>query len=95
MPATYFVQYTYVADMLERRQPYRAEHLERVTTAGAQGLLVLAGAHADPVDGAVLVFRAESAAEVEEWVRADPYHVAGLIPGFTIRELTLAVPASS
>lgn len=95
MPSTYFVQYSYVADMLDRRQPYRAEHLERVTTAGAQGFLVLAGAHAEPVDGAVLVFRAESTAEVEEWVRADPYHVAGLIPEFTIREVNLVVPSSA
>lgn len=95
MPLTYFVQYSYVPDMLDRRQPYRDEHLERVTTAGAEGRLVVAGAFAEPVDGAVLVFRADSAAEVEQWVRADPYFVAGLITDFAVREVTLVVPLAS
>ncbi|TFV65581.1 UNVERIFIED_ORG: hypothetical protein E4P37_09790 [Bacillus sp. AZ43] len=94
MAATYFVQYSYVPDMLNRRQPYRAEHLARITKAGEEGLLVLAGAFADPVDGAVLVFRAESRAEVEEWVEADPYRVAGLIPDFAVREVTLVLPSA-
>lgn len=92
MSSTYFVQYSYVSDILDRRQPYRAEHLGRITAAAAEGMLLLSGALADPVDGAVLVFRADSRAVVEEWVRADPYHAAGLITDFLVREITLVVP---
>jgi uncharacterized protein YciI len=93
MSSAYVVQYTYVPDILDRRQPHRAEHLGRITEAAAEGGCLLSGALADPVDGAVLVFRAESRAEVEEWVRADPYYTAGLITDFLIREITLVVPA--
>jgi uncharacterized protein YciI len=88
------LRYSYVDDMLNQRQPYRAEHLERITNAAADGRLLLAGAFAEPVDGAVLVFRAETAADVESWAHADPYFTAGLITDLVVRELTLAVPAS-
>ncbi|RZU32214.1 YciI family protein [Blastococcus saxobsidens] len=94
MPATFVVQYSYVSDILDRRQPYRAEHLGRITAAASDGRVLLSGALADPVDGAVLVFRADGRAQVEEWVRADPYHVAGLITDFTVREITLVVPTA-
>lgn len=95
MPGTFLLQYSYVGDMLSRRQPYRAEHLERITTAAADGRLLLAGAFAEPVDGAILVFRADTAADVESWAHADPYFIAGLITDAVVRELTLAVPAAS
>ena len=92
MSATYVVQYSYVSDIVDRRQPYRAEHLGRITAAASDGLLLLSGALADPVDGAVLVFRADSRGEVEEWVHGDPYLAAGLITDYVVREITLVVP---
>ena len=44
-------------DYVERRGPFRAEHLGLIQQAHGRGELVMAGALADPADGAVLVFR--------------------------------------
>ena len=54
------LKYQYVPDILERRGPYRAAHLEGANQKAAEKKLVLAGALADPVDGAVFIFRNSS-----------------------------------
>src|SRR4051812_49800802 len=71
--------YDVVPDYVERRAPYRAEHFALAQAAHERGELVLAGALADPVDGAVLVFRADSPSVAEEFARADPYVLNGLV----------------
>lgn len=38
------------------------------------------GPFTDPVDGAVFVFKDVPVAEVEEFVKTDPYVVNGLVP---------------
>jgi uncharacterized protein len=43
----------------ERRTPYRDAHLKLARTAAGNGELLLAGAFADPADGAAFVFKAE------------------------------------
>ena len=58
--------------------------------SGAEGKLLLAGAF-DPPDGALLVFRADSAAEVEAFVAADPYVTNGLVTRHTVRPWTVVV----
>lgn len=88
---TFMLTYTYVPDMLERRQPHRAAHLEHLQQAKARGLLVLAGAYADPVDGALLLCEANDPVEVFAWLANDPYNQAGLIRSATVREVSLAV----
>src|SRR4051812_10640386 len=57
--------YDLVDDYLERRQQFRDDHLGRARAAHERGELVMAGALADPADGAVLVFRADSPAVAE------------------------------
>ena len=52
--------------------------------------MVLAGAF-DPPDGALLVFRAESASEVEAFARADPYVRNGLVTSWRVRPWTVVV----
>lgn len=54
--------YDVVEDYVERRAPYRAEHLALATEAFARGTLVMAGALADPADGAVLIFSGDTSA---------------------------------
>jgi len=49
-----------------------------------EGRLVLGGAF-DPPEGALLVFRVKDAAEVEEFIRNDPYVRHGLIPAYRVR----------
>jgi uncharacterized protein len=88
---TFVVLATYVADAVNRRAPYREAHLARARQLHGAGHLVSAGAFADPVDGALLVFRARSKEEVEAWLADDPYVKAGLWPTLTIREWTVVV----
>src|SRR6266536_5097520 len=73
----------YVPDMLERRQPHRGAHLQHLEQARDSGMLTLAAALADPVDGALLLVEADQAQEVFAWVANDPYNPAGLIRSVT------------
>lgn len=85
--------YDYVPDVLEKRAPHRADHLARAKEAHAAGKLVYAGAFDPPTDGALFVFRAESAAEVEAYVRDDPYVKNGIVTGWRVKPWTIAVGA--
>jgi uncharacterized protein YciI len=82
--------YDVVPNYVERRAPYRAEHLRHAEAAVARGELLLAGATADPVDGAVLVFRADRAT-VERFAQGDPYVKNGLVTSFRVRGWTAVV----
>jgi uncharacterized protein len=81
----YLLLYDVVPDYVERRAAYRAEHLALVQAAHARGELVLAGALADPVDGAALVFRGDTPAAAEAFARADPYVRHGLVTRWRVR----------
>jgi uncharacterized protein len=52
---------------------------------------VLAGALADPADGALLVFQGESAAAAEAFAQQDPYVKNGLITKWKVRPWTVVV----
>ena len=87
----YLLLYDYVPDVLDRRPPLRAEHLALARAAVARGELVLGGALADPVDGAVLLFRGDSPAAAEAFAAADPYVRQGLVTRWRVREWTTVV----
>lgn len=89
----YLLFYDYVENAVARRAPFREAHLTLARDAFARGELLLGGAYADPVDGAVLVFRADSPAVVEAFVAADPYVASGLVTRWRIRPWTVAVGA--
>lgn len=80
-----------VADFIARRGIYREEHLGLARGAYARGELLLAGALAEPPDGALLVFKSETAAPVEDFVRKDPYVLNGLVKRWEIRPWTVVV----
>lgn len=77
---------------LERRAPYRAEHLELIREATERGELLMAGAFANPADGAVLVFRGDSSSAAEAFARADPYVRNGVVAAWRVREWTVVTP---
>jgi uncharacterized protein YciI len=87
----YLLFYDAAPDYLERRPQFRAEHLALARAAHARGELVLGGALANPVDGAVLLFRCDSIAPIEAFVAADPYVKNGLVSRWHIREWTTVV----
>ena len=86
--------YEFVENIVERRAPYRAEHLALAREWVAHGRLLLGGAFADPADGAALVFAAEDPAQVEQFVAADPYVKNGLVTTWRIRPWTVVVGAA-
>jgi uncharacterized protein YciI len=88
----YFILfYEYVEDILERRAPFRSAHLAGAQAAYDRGELVMAGALADPVDRALLVFKVNDPQVVEAFVRADPYVLNGLVTAWQIRPWTVVI----
>jgi uncharacterized protein YciI len=83
--------YDYVPDILERRAEFRGTHLKHAWAAQQRGELVVAGALADPVDGAVLMFAGDSASVAEDFAKADPYVTGGLVTRWHVREWTTVV----
>ncbi|MGB3099858.1 MAG: YciI family protein [Solirubrobacterales bacterium] len=75
--------YTYVEDMLERRDPHRADHLALIERFSDQGRLLIAGAVGESAGAGLLVFSDDQAAA--EFVAADPYGEAGLISSHEIQ----------
>jgi len=62
--------YDVVPAFKDRRMPFREAHLQLVREAHDRGVLLFAGALGDPPDGALLVFRSDSASVVEDFARA-------------------------
>ena len=84
----YLLFYDACDDYVERRAAFRALHLKHAWAAQERGELVLAGALANPVDGAVLLFQGETPEAVERFARQDPYVVNGLVTRWRVREWT-------
>lgn len=91
----YLLIYDVAQDYLARRAALREDHLALARASAARGELVLGGALANPVDGAVLLFRAASPDVVERFVAADPYVRHGLVTAWRIREWTTVVGAGA
>ena len=87
----FLLLYDVAPDYLTRRGEYRAEHLALGWAAHARGELVLGGALADPVDGAVLLFRGDSPAVAESFAAADPYVRNGLVTRWRVRPWTTVI----
>jgi uncharacterized protein len=82
--------YDYVTEnVLERRAPYRAEHLELVRRWKEDGRLVMAGALGDPPTGGLLAFKVDDPAEIDEFVNADPYVSSGLVTSHRVERWTV------
>ena len=91
MAESFLVIYTYVADMEQRRVPYREDHLAWLRGLAERGTLLVAGATREPPDTGVLVFRATDVHEVRRVLLDDPYAAGNLITGVVVRPFGLAV----
>jgi len=93
-PPTYLLlTLDYVEDILEKRDPYRAEHIAGAKAEEEAGKCVLAGALQNPTDKGVFVFKDCDEAYVKNFVENDAYFKAGLVPSFTIRPWMIVVGA--
>jgi uncharacterized protein YciI len=91
MDMHYLLFYDVVDNYVERRQPWRAQHLKHAQNALARGELVLGGALANPVDGAIMLFRGDSPAVAEQFAANDPYVNNGLVKRWRVREWTTVI----
>lgn len=90
----YLLFYDYPTDVVEKRAPYREDHLRLAREWVERGALVLGGAVTDPMDGAVIVFNVADRAMVEEFVAKDPYVANGVATAWRIRPWTVVVGAA-
>jgi len=84
----YLLFYEVGDDYVARRGEFRDAHLAKAWQASDRGELVLGGALANPADGAVLLFRGESAEVAEKFAKADPYVASGIVKKWYVREWT-------
>src|SRR5215469_9126315 len=84
----YLLFYEVGDDYVSKRAEFRESHLRQAWEASDRGELVLAGALASPLDGAVLLFRGKSSEVAEKFARTDPYVVNGAVKRWYVREWT-------
>mmetsp|Transcript_22347 Transcript_22347/g.26906 ORF Transcript_22347/g.26906 Transcript_22347/m.26906 type:complete len:137 (+) Transcript_22347:3-413(+) len=89
----FMLTYTYVPDILEKRGPYRAEHLSLAQAQIDEGNMLMAGPLAEPVDGAMFLWNCDNTDMIEEFVKNDSYVKGGLVPSYTIREWSVLLRA--
>lgn len=87
----YLLFYEAAEDYEGRRKPLRTAHIAHARAAAARGELVLGGALANPVDGAVLLFRGDSPQAAEAFAQSDPYVLNGIVKSWRVREWTTVV----
>lgn len=87
----YLLFYKTIENYVEKRAPYRTEHLKMAEEAHQNGSLIMAGAMAEPADGAVLIFKGESPKIAEDFAKNDPYVKNGLIKSWEVRPWTVVV----
>ena len=87
----YLLFYEAADDYVARRTEFRNVHLKLGWEAVERGELVLGGALANPVDGAVLLFKGDSPEVAERFAKADPYVTSGIVKRWSVREWTTVV----
>ena len=77
--------YSYVPDVVARRDPHREQHLALLAAHGC----VIGGATGDPPHGALLAFPTQ--AQALAFRDADPYRAAGLVTDDRIEPWAIGV----
>jgi uncharacterized protein YciI len=78
-------------DFVQRRAPYREEHLHLANAAHRRGEIVSAGALAEPADTAQIIFRSDTPAAATSFAQNDPYVCHGLVKHWNVRPWTVVV----
>lgn len=92
----YLLIYAYAPDYIERRAAYRPAHLALANASAARDQLQLGGAvpDDDPPFG-LLLFKGETQQVAEDFARADPYVIEGVVTGWRVREWITVVGADA
>lgn len=91
----FLLLYDVVDQFTDRRAPYRDAHLALARAAKERGELLLAGAFAEPADGAALVFKANDQSVAERFAASDPYVKEGLVRQWRVRKWTIVIESGS
>jgi len=83
--------YDYVPDVVERRAPYREDHLAVARAWKDDGRIVMAGALGRPPTGAMFVFLVDDPAQIEAFVAEDPYVLNGIVTGHRVVPWTVVI----
>ena len=83
--------YKAAENYIEKRAPYRKEHLELIQRLAQKGYVILGGATENPADEAYICFQCPSRETVENFVKQDPYVKHGAIVSHQIREWKVVV----
>lgn len=89
----FLLEYDLAPDYLERRAALRAEHFGLARAAEERGELRLAGALAEPMDRALLIFEGADGSVAERFAASDPYVHNGLVVAWRVRPWTVVVGA--
>ncbi|WP_131106101.1 YciI family protein [Ornithinimicrobium sufpigmenti] len=84
------VHYSY-SDDTRARDEHRPAHREFLGSLAREGVVLLSGPYADvdeAPDAAMLILRGDSATELVELLREDPFQQQGLVEQVAIREWT-------
>jgi len=87
----YLLFYEVADDYVEKRAQFRDAHLALAWKASERGELVLAGALANPLSGALLLFKGDAPEVAEKFAIADPYVTNGIVRRWYVREWTTVV----
>ena len=87
----YALMYETVDDYVARRAEFREMHLRIAREYRDRGELIFGGAFEDPVDRALIIFRADNKSKAEEFARKDPYVVNGLVKKWEVRPWKIVV----
>lgn len=82
--------YEVVDGFVDKRTPYRPQHLQLARDAEARGELIMAGALGSPA-GALLIFQAADESVPETFARQDPYVTGGLVTRWAVRPWTVVI----
>jgi uncharacterized protein YciI len=92
LPMPYFaLQYDVVDHFTDKRAPFRDAHLKLVRDAHARGDIFMAGPIGQPPAGALLIFQSETSEVAENFARADPYVLQGLVTRWRALPWTVVV----
>ena len=82
----YFVlYYRTLEDFIEKRVPFRQQHLEYAMASRERQELYMGGAFTESTDGAMLIFHVEDPEIVVEFAKNDPYVINGLVVDWNVR----------
>ncbi len=82
------IEASYPPDVLERRAPVRARHLERIARLQREGVVIAGGAFAD-LSGSLLLVRFPDEDAVREFIESDIYWSSGVWTDYRSRPFGL------